>query len=70
MFCNKPIFTTKFCRRRIATVREVRECLETTRSIVKITERVQYCSSICIDYEDAQKYLEIVEHLNNCFYAR
>ena len=67
MLHNKPIFTAKFCRQRIVSVREVRECLETAQHIVQIAERIQYCNSVCIDYVHANKYIEIVEHLDNCY---
>jgi len=54
----------------IKTTREVREHLEVadTFPIHKKTCRVDYMSSVGIDYDQAVKYIDVVESMNRSFY--
>jgi len=54
----------------LQTTREVREHLEVANTfpIHKRTDRIDYMSSVGIDYDQAVKYIDIVESLDRSFY--
>lgn len=65
-FHNRSVFESSvgLVRRRAPSTFEVREMLEVAESFSKRSDRVDYLSSVGIDYDRASTYLPVVESLN------
>ena len=60
---NCSIFSNNLCKNRIVSLREVHECLDSTKTMRRV-DRVEYFNSVGIDYDNVEKYVTIVERLN------
>ena len=60
---SHSVFSNNLCRNRIVSLREVHECLDSTKTMRR-TDRVDYFNSVGMDYVNVERYATVVERLN------